>query len=95
MLLYQSPGMARDTHTLSIKTGTPRNPAAFFYLDFFTVSSGGDSVEGNVMVDDRDSAISYAGEWGRAGATDEYLGTTMHAPPGGSATFHFNGVYFG
>ena len=86
--------MARDTHTLSIQTGTPRNPAAFFYFDFFTVASGGDSVEGNVIVDDSDTTVLYTGEWSRAGATDEYLGTTTYAPPSGSATFRFNGEFF-
>ena len=93
ILLYRSPGMARDTHTISIKTGTPINPAVFFYFDFFTVASEGDNVEGSVIVDDRDTAILYAEEWGRAGARDEYLGTTTYAPPGGSATFRFNGEF--
>jgi hypothetical protein len=94
-LLYQSPGLPRDTHTLSIKTGTPSDPAARLYIDFFTVSTGSDSASGSIIVDDRDPSIVYTGTWPEAGAASEYLHTTEQSPDtanGGSAVLRYNGT---
>ncbi|KIM22515.1 hypothetical protein M408DRAFT_332891 [Serendipita vermifera MAFF 305830] len=94
LILYQSPGLTKAQHTITIKTGTPANAAAHFYFDFFTVATGADSASGSIIVDDRDPSISYVGTWEDQGVTDEYLHTTRQAPDlgGGSATFRFNGT---
>lgn len=91
--LYQSPGLSKGTHTLSIKTGAPRTAAARLYIDFLTISTGSDSVLGHVIVDERDPAIAYVGSWSNWGVPDEYMGTTRGSPAGGggSATLNFNG----
>ena len=92
VLLYQSPGLNKGTHTLSIET---LNPTASLYIDFFTVSTGSDSASGYIIVDDRDPSIVYTGVWPDAGASSEYLDTTRQSPSdsnGGSATIRFNGA---
>jgi len=95
VLLYQSPGLNRDTHTLSVETVPASKSTTSLYIDFFTVSTGSDSASGYVIVDDRDTSIVYTGIWPDAGLPPEYLDTTRQSPNdgnGGSATIRFNGT---
>ncbi|KIM22514.1 hypothetical protein M408DRAFT_332890 [Serendipita vermifera MAFF 305830] len=95
VLLYKSTSLAKGSHTITVKTGTPANATAQFYFDYFAVSTGSDSTSGDVLVDDRDSSIVYSGPWVDNGISAEYLGTTRQSPGtanGGTATFRFNGT---
>jgi len=87
--------LTQGTHTLSVVSGTPANAAARLYIDFLTIDNGSDSASGNIIVDDRDSAIQYTGDWRDAGVPWEYDLTTKGAPEqvaGGTAAFRFNGT---
>jgi len=96
VLLYELSGLYKTTHTLTIETLAASNPAARFYIDFFTVSTGSDSAYGYIIVDDRDPSIVYTGAWSDYGIPLEYMSTTKLAPQngyGGSAMVPFNGTY--
>ncbi|KAG8858140.1 hypothetical protein FRB91_010290 [Serendipita sp. 411] len=95
MLYYQSELLSQGKHTIKITN----NGVAPFYFDFFVVDSGRDDftpMSGwpNLIVDDRDLGIQYAGTWKADGVKAEYLKTTHQSPPkstGGNASFSFMG----
>ena len=97
-LLYKSPTLPMGNHTINIAIASPDETTSTtpgpFYFDHFTVDSGSKSIAGDVILDDRDPSILYAGNWGISGFLQEYLGTSRVSPGAenpGPMTFQFNG----
>ena len=95
-LLYKSPTLPKGNHTIKIAIASPSGTTTPgpFYLDYFTVDSGSESVTGDVILDERDPSLLYSGNWGFTGIPEEYMGTTRASPDAGNPgtmTFHFNG----
>lgn len=90
--LYQSPNLVSGSHTLTITVTNTTVNGPFFYLDFFTIATGRDSVAGHVILDDRDESIKYVPIWGQPGIPAEYLASTSQSGGNQStATLTFNG----
>jgi hypothetical protein len=93
-ILFQANNLNAGQHTITISITDTTDNGPFFYFDFFTVQTGMDSVAGHVILDDKDSGISYVPQWTNPGVPDEYLGgTSQSAGTGSLATVDFNGTF--
>ncbi|PVF96525.1 hypothetical protein CPB86DRAFT_786885 [Serendipita vermifera] len=94
-LVMRYDGLSQGEHTLNITADRVSSSGPFFYFDFVVVTTNDDNAPGYVIVNDRETSISYIGDWGQSGAENEFEHTTRISPSGtnsGSATFIFNGT---
>lgn len=92
-VLYRSPDLAFGTHSLTVTVTDSTINGPYLYFDFLTVTTGQDSVSGQVILDDRSEAIKYVPQWNDTGIPAEYLDTASLPPTVDSyATMEFNGM---
>ncbi|PVF96527.1 hypothetical protein CPB86DRAFT_827142 [Serendipita vermifera] len=86
--------LSQGEHALNITCDRVSSSGPFFYFDFVVVTTSESNAPRYVIVDERDSSVSYTGNWGSSGANNEYDHSTTYSPStpnGGTATFTFNG----
>ncbi|CAG7848900.1 SubName: Full=Uncharacterized protein {ECO:0000313/EMBL:CCA70237.1} [Serendipita indica DSM 11827] len=100
VVLFKSAQYNYGDHTISINVGQfDATTTGRFNFDYFVVTGATEedarNAGGLVIVDDKDTAIGYEGNWFATGSKAEYQWSAHRSPAAsntGTATFSFNGT---